>query len=113
MKVSQLELGGIYCVKQKKGLSLIERDTFTRPPSGDCVWYYGGLLDFKSNEYTTYPFSRPGLKGKVALYIGADKIATGGKMVRAHLFTIEGKQWFVVGEHIRHFQPLLECANGT
>tara|TARA_Y100000296_G_C4977138_1_gene158790 strand:+ start:205 stop:546 length:342 start_codon:yes stop_codon:yes gene_type:complete len=113
MKVSELEIGGLYCIKQKKRLSIIERDTFTRPFYGETVWYYGGLLDLKTGENTTYPFSRPGLKGKIALYLKKDKIATGGKMVCAHLFTIEGKQWFVRSSHIRHFQPLLEDTNGT
>mgnify|MGYP000020070993 CR=1 FL=1 len=113
MKVSQLEIGGLYCIKQKKRLSIIERDTFTRNLVGDATWYYGGMLDITTAGYTTYPFSRPGLKGKIAMYLKKDMIATGGKMVPAHLFTIEGKQWFVKSSQIRHFQPLTEVLNGN
>jgi len=111
MKVSELEIGGLYCIKQKKRLSIIERDTFTRTLVGEAIWHYGGFLDITTTENTTYPFSRPGLKGKVAMYLKQDKIATGGKMVTAHLFTIEGKLWFVKSSQVRHFQPLSEVIN--
>lgn len=113
MKVSQLEIGGLYCIKQKKRLSIIERDTFTRTLVGEPIWHYGGMLDISTGENTTYPFSRPGLKGKIAMYLKQDKIATGGKMVTARLFTIEGKLWFVKSSQVRHFQPLSEVIDAT
>lgn len=102
MKVKNLKTGGLYAIAQNPKLVVIHTARKDRE--------YLDLKLARAPIFTTYPGSKPGLRGQPALYLGTTKVATDSACKQGwwkmHVFMIASKKYFVYGDSMRHIEPL-------